>query len=203
MSQEPEQVWGIPRQDMVDLIGDFQGFLADSSDILSSCLRLENQGSFRDRPAAEEDPTWKQVIPYVCIDFEGQILVLQRLATQGEKRLHGKKSIGVGGHVNPEKEGSLPLLLKGLRRELEEEIGLIPEPEDCEVLGWINDDQTSVGQVHLGWAVRVKAKNKPRIVETDRMTGEWVSLKDLHPDDENWESWSSLLIRHLKAVISA
>ena len=121
MNQDVEQVWGIPRSVMEREIGQFQGFLPAEASLLDFCSSMETLGSFRDRPEAEEDPQWKQFIPYVCILHEGSILVLQRLKTQGEKRLHGKRSIGVGGHVNPEMPGPLPLLFRGLQRELDEE----------------------------------------------------------------------------------
>ncbi|OUU19604.1 MAG: hypothetical protein CBC13_12160 [Planctomycetia bacterium TMED53] len=197
MTEDVELVWGIPRSVMESEIGQFQGFLRQSQDLMQLCQNLEPLGSFRERPQAEEDSSWKQVIPYVSILHGNQILVLQRLKTQGEKRLHGKRSIGVGGHINPESEGAEPLMIRGLRRELLEEIGLSPELTECQFLGWINDDETAVGQVHLGLAVTVKVAEKPEIVETDRMTGEWLALEDLDPDSQSWESWSSLLISQL------
>lgn len=199
MNQDVEQVWGIPRSAMIGQIGDFQGFLTARDSLLDSCRQLEPLGSFRDRPEAEEDPQWKQLIPYVCILHEDSILVLQRLKTQGEKRLHGKRSIGVGGHVNPEEPGPAPLLFRGLQRELSEEIGLTPEVGECHFLGWINDDETTVGQVHLGLAVAVQVHDRPKIAETDRMTGEWIALAELDPGDERWESWSSILLEPLLA----
>ena len=97
MNQDVEQVWGIPRSVMEAEIGNFQGFLPAQLPLFESCRNLEPLGSFRDRPQAEEDAQWKQMIPYVCILHEGSMLVLQRLKTQGEKRLHGKRSVGVGG----------------------------------------------------------------------------------------------------------
>ncbi len=196
--RDVEQVWGIPRTVMNSEIGQFQGFLSSDADFAESCRLLEPYGSFRDRPSAEEDSEWKQVIPYVCILHGDQVLVLQRLKTQGEKRLHGKRSIGVGGHINPESPGDDPLLFRGLRRELSEEIGLSPEIQDCQFLGWINDDETAVGQVHLGMAVAVRVSERPKIVETDRMVGDWLSYQELNAADEQWESWSSLLVEQLQ-----
>lgn len=195
--EDVEQVWGIPRTVMNSEIGQFQGFLSSNADLEECCRILEPLGTYRDRPSAEEDSEWKQVIPYVCILHEEKILVLQRLKTQGEKRLHGKRSIGVGGHINPESPGPEPLLFRGLKRELSEEIGLTPEISECHFLGWINDDETAVGQVHLGMAVAVRVSDRPEIVETDRMIGDWFTAKDLDAADEQWESWSALLLETL------
>ncbi len=192
-----EMVWGIPRTVMEQQLGSFQGFLADSNDLATSCRELEPNGSFRPRDQVEQDPQWKQVIPYIVLCNDGQILTLRRLATQGESRLHDKRSIGVGGHVNPEPAGPDPLLIRGMKRELAEEIDLQRAPLQFSLLGWINDDETEVGQVHLGLAVAALLDHQATIRETDRMVGLWQRLDQLDPADSSWESWSSILIPQL------
>ena len=59
------------------------------------------KGFFMERRYAEAHPNYKQPIPYVAIIKNDSVLCLTRLDKQGEARLHGKKSIGVGGHINP------------------------------------------------------------------------------------------------------
>jgi predicted NUDIX family phosphoesterase len=56
---------------------------------------------FADRPAAESDPSRKQIIPYAVVLRGDQVFAAERLTGGGESRLHGKLSIGIGGHVNP------------------------------------------------------------------------------------------------------
>ena len=192
-----EQVWGIPRTVMENELGIFQGFLPDGNDLHQSCSKLEPWGSFRPRDEVEQDSDWKQVTPYIALANEGRILTLRRLATQGEARLHHRRSIGVGGHVNPEPAGDEPLLIRGMKRELAEEIELIRAPDQFDMIGWINDDQTEVGQVHLGLAVIAQLDHRAEIRETDRMEGTWQRFQDLDPTDEAWESWSALLIPQL------
>ncbi|MGE4619056.1 MAG: hypothetical protein AAEJ04_04520 [Planctomycetota bacterium] len=191
---EIEQVWGIPRQVMEEQLGCFQGFLPVAGDLKECCASLEAFGSFRPRNEVEEDSQWKQVIPYIALQYQDRILTLRRLSTQGEARLHNKKSIGVGGHVNPEPPGPEPLLIRGMRRELREEIALQQDPLRFRMIGWINDDQTEVGQVHLGLAVLAEMDHMPSILETDRMEGQWRLIGDLELADESWESWSAYLI---------
>lgn len=193
-----EQVWGIPRTVMEQQIGSFQGFLADAGDLSQVCSRLEPLGSFRPRNEVEEDPTWKQVIPYIALANGQQILTLRRLSTQGEARLHNKASIGVGGHVNPEPPGPDPLLIRGMLRELNEEIKMEAPPSQISLLGWINDDETEVGQVHLGLAVVAEVQHNPAVRETDRMEGLWQEIDQLDSTDSAWETWSSILIPRLK-----
>lgn len=189
-----EQVWGIPRVDMEQRLGHFQGFLPDDGDLHLSCSDLEPMGSFRPRDEVEDDPEWKQVIPYIALHCDGQILSLRRLSTQGESRLHHRRSIGVGGHVNPEPAGTDPLLIRGMNRELAEEILLQRAPLGFHMIGWINDDETEVGSVHLGLAVVAELDHMPPIRETDRMEGCWQPLEQLDPQDPAWESWSGYLI---------
>lgn len=62
---------------------------------------------FAARHEVEEDPSRKQIIPYTVVrakaawdDSEFQFLSYQRAG--GEKRLTGLRSIGFGGHVNPD-----------------------------------------------------------------------------------------------------
>lgn len=52
------------------------------------------------RPVMEEDQSYRQVIPYVTIVRDGKMLAYQRPVKGNEDRLHGKWSVGVGGHVD-------------------------------------------------------------------------------------------------------
>ena len=195
-----EQVWGIPRQVMIEQLGDFQGFLPDSRNLQILASSLEEFGSFRPRSMVEEDESWKQVIPYVAVTCDEKILVLRRLNTQGEARLHHRLSIGVGGHVNPEPPGDAPLLIRGLLRELTEELHWEgPAPPEATSIGWINDDSTAVGRVHLGLACRIETAGEVTVREKDRMEGRWREMLSLDPDDPGWETWSSILLPAIAA----
>ena len=195
-----EQVWGIPRAAMLQQLGDFQGFRPDPAELQVRCRDLEPHGSFRPRDQVEDDPQWKQVIPYIVLRYRDRVLRLRRLSTQGEARLHHRISIGVGGHVNPEPAGPEPLLMRGMRRELAEEVRLLRTPGQFRLLGWINDDATDVGQVHLGLAIEATLDHPAEIRETDRMEGLWLPLSQLSASDAGWESWSSLLIPVLEPL---
>ncbi|PCJ13952.1 MAG: hypothetical protein COB10_05050, partial [Planctomycetota bacterium] len=87
-----------------------------------------------------------------------------------------------------------PLLIRGMKRELSEEIDLERAALGFHMLGWINDDQSEVGRVHLGLAVVAQLDHRPAIRETDRMEGCWQALELLQPQDPAWESWSRYLI---------
>lgn len=44
---------------------------------------------FRPRPEMEEDPSYRQIIPYVVLTRGEEVFVLRRLKKGGEARLHG------------------------------------------------------------------------------------------------------------------
>jgi len=85
-------------------LGYFQGFTADVNRYLEELLSTDHV-SFRPRPEVEQDPGFKQLIPYVIFcyrDPQGRQTVFQytRGTGQGEGRLHRKRSIGIGGHIS-------------------------------------------------------------------------------------------------------
>ena len=63
-----------------------------------------DEGYFLPRGDCETDPTFKQIIPYVIVYFQatGQILTYRRGPEVGETRLAGNRSLGFGGHINPD-----------------------------------------------------------------------------------------------------
>ena len=90
--------------------------------------------SFRPRSEMEEDPSFKQLIPYCIFRYVekqgGQWLFQYRRGKgQGEGRLHSKRSLGVGGHISLDDhlgEGGSPYE-EGMRRELLEELDIRTE----------------------------------------------------------------------------
>jgi predicted NUDIX family phosphoesterase len=155
------------------------------------------QGFFVERREAERCPAWKQPIPYCVVTFEQELLLLERLASQGEARLHGKQSIGIGGHVDPpDAEGEGELFANACRRELHEELELRGDFE-IQPLGLLNDDATEVGAVHVGLVFGIRCSERPQIRETDKMRGRWVPLagsQDLCKTPALLESWSRILL---------
>src|SRR5439155_24195504 len=52
------------------------------------------------RSAAELDPRYKQLVAYVALRWQGKFFHYLRTSRVGEQRLAGRRSIGVGGHLN-------------------------------------------------------------------------------------------------------
>lgn len=154
--------------------------------------RVASAGRYLDRPVAEEDPTHKQLIPYVIVRDGNRVFLMHRTDAGGDARLHGRASIGVGGHLNPVDEGEDPLLA-GLRREWDEELEADWEP-DFRLVGLLNDDSNAVGAVHLGVVFTVEADGRPlQVRERDKLSGEFVEPDAVRSAWDRLETWSQLV----------
>jgi predicted NUDIX family phosphoesterase len=187
-----EKVLAVPRDAIKGFLkqGFFGGGQADLLGLMGESL------VFLDRPAAEQDPSHKQIIPYIVVAHNERFLVYQRTAKQGEKRLHNKFSLGFGGHINDlDQAGARPtnLILSGMVRELNEEI-FLPGLSSLKVAGFINDDANPVGQVHLGVVFLVQVANEKFAVnEPEMIEAKWYDTEDVVKVFPLLESWSQIL----------
>lgn len=201
-----EFVYVVKRQDLFELSFP-HGFVArdpaDPSDRVALWTRrIRERGFFVERRWAERDSTLKQVIPYTLVTHGDEIFLLRRTARGGEARLHGKLSLGVGGHINPaDLDGAQDVLDAGCRRELEEEV-VIEAPYALATVGVINDDSSDVGSVHFG-LVNVARCETPAVAirETDVLEGSFVSRRALREmartQRDSFETWSALIADRL------
>ncbi|TXD42953.1 hypothetical protein FRC96_02030 [Lujinxingia vulgaris] len=196
-----ETIAYVPRDELKALGALEHGFWTDAQ----ARLYAELAGRLRwgARAPLEEDPTRKQLIPYVVVHNDTHIFRLRRLPTQGEARLHDKLSVGVGGHIARDKKSDAPPELRrpddalwtGMLVELYEEL-FIDHPLTLTYRGLINDDTNEVGQVHLGVVFSAYHATDPaqiRVRETDKMVGEWVDPAELQAKMDALESWSQLV----------
>jgi len=190
-----ELVFAIPTDELWKLITyKEQGLIKENSEVLK---RLVQNGLFRKRSELEEDPSFKQIIPYAIISNKDSFYLFKRTSRQIEKRLHNKFSLGVGGHMNPGNSEKLKeqYLTNELKRELFEEVKLLNgcSIEDIEFIGFINDDSISVGNVHIGLLYNIHVSNKDVVInETDKMTADWIDKRDLAEFYDGMETWSKI-----------
>lgn len=170
------------------------GLITEDYDKILEIITDEHE--FIERDKAEIDPSFKQIIPYVAICRSDEVFMTRRKNAGGEARLHGKASLGVGGHINPV-DGDDSALMNGLRREISEEVAyerelsLMPR-------GIINDDTNPVGAVHLGFFFTMEVEGEVSVLETEKLSGEFVKISNLEEYADNMETWSQIIMGELK-----
>ncbi len=200
MAQE-EQVLVVERN-VLERAGMFQGITFDVQLYLRE-LFVRGVPRFMPRSRAEADPAFKQLIPYVVMTHGGKCLSYVRGKRAGETRLVGRRSIGIGGHINPVDE--MPLFdlnfraayFTAVKREVDEEVSVEADYED-RIVALLNDDSTEVGRVHLGivhhWALE-SAKVSKREQMITQMA--FMSPAELQTVRDSLETWSRLRLDHL------
>jgi predicted NUDIX family phosphoesterase len=191
-----EQVLVLPRS-AVPGGCDFRGVReANHADLEALRAAVRSHGAYLERQVAEEDPDHKQLIPYVVVHDGERVFLMRRTDAGGDARLHGKASIGVGGHLNPVDDGE-DALMAGLRREWAEELVAEWAPQFT-LVGLLNDDSNPVGAVHLGVVFSVEAAGRPVSVrERDKLAGAFVEPSEVLAIRDRLETWSQLVADRL------
>jgi predicted NUDIX family phosphoesterase len=184
-------------------LGHFQGFCSDTDRYLTGLLDPSHT-SYQPRSAMEQDPGFKQLIPYVIFrhrDANGETRLFQytRGKGQGESRLHSKRSIGIGGHISADDSAQASAYDEGMRRELEEEV-VIDTQYRGRMVGLINDDESEVGRVHLG-VVHLFDVDQPAIEprESEIIEAGFRPVSELLADLSRFETWSQICLKALFA----
>lgn len=199
ITQQVEHVLVVPTLLFREL-GYFQGFCTDVEPYLKTLLDPAYI-SFRPRDKMENDPSFKQLIPYCLFRHAGELFHYKRGKAQGEGRLHSKRSIGVGGHISTQDQNeSVSIYLEAMHREIDEEVYLETTYRDT-CVGLLNDDTSEVGRVHLG-IVHIFDLDAPKVRprEESMLETGFASTADLLRDVDQFETWSQLCLTHLFAT---
>lgn len=207
-AKDEEMILVVPTE-LFHKIGYFQGFCKEPDRYREILLAPENV-TFRRRGDMENDPSFKQLIPYMLFTYQnpatGKLTVFGyvRGDGMGEARLHRLMSVGVGGHINDvdfahshEAGAKRDVYREGLLRELNEEVVLdSPYQETC--VGLINDDLTEVGKVHLGIVHRFELE-RPNVTanESELIESGFYSVEELLAGGRAFESWTEITLKAL------
>ena len=197
-----EMVLVLPRQ-LLDTLGEFQGIQLDARRYIGPILD-GGQTRFMPRSQAEENPDFKQIIPYVLIRQGDRWLHYVRGKASGEKRLVAKGSIGVGGHINPEDQSLFDtgrdFYDRAVQRELHEELRIDGEFR-TRIVALLNDDSTPVGRVHLG-VVHLCELTHENVSRGEASLTElrFLPLEELQNRREQLETWSQFCLDHLEVL---
>ena len=200
MPQE-EQVLVIERK-VLEQVGMFQGLTFDVDNYLGEIF-VQGVPRFMPRSQVEENPAYKQLIPYVLMSYQDKYLSYIRGRRAGEARLVGNRSIGIGGHINPADD--MPLFntdfygtyLAAVEREVAEEVSVETSHTD-RIVALLNDESNEVGSVHLG-IVHHWVLNAPNVSKREQMITQMAFLTpaELHEVRDTLETWSGLCLSRL------
>lgn len=163
----------------------------------------------------EGNPQWQQIIFYSLIRKDNRFFLYQRQTRDDrypEKRLLGKHSIGIGGHLT-----SADIeLVDSIFRELNEELLFTIDDQKVEVdkvkdrllklkpVGLLKDESDAVGKDHLGfvWEVRIKQPSlKVTINENkgENLAGQFLTLPEyiqlVKQAKITPERWTEIVVR--------
>lgn len=194
-----EQVLVFERK-VFDKLGAFNGLCFDVERYLRE-LFSPGVLRFMPRSQAESNTDYKQLIPYVIMEYNGGYLNYVRGKRAGEKRLVGNRSIGIGGHINPVDE-VLPMYseiiregyLRAVDREVAEEVEVDGKHSDL-IVALLNDDSNEVGRVHLG-IVHYWRLGSSKVSRGEQMITQmgFMSPDELKEVRNTLETWSRLCL---------
>ena len=193
------------RRNLFDQLGSFQGLNFEPEKYLNLLLSRGNNFFFP-RAQAENDPAYKQIIPYVLLAFQDRVLYYVRGKKAGEQRLVAKGSIGIGGHMNESDESLFAwdeqAYRAGVEREVNEEIK-IDTPFQDRVVALLNDDTTEVGRVHLG-IVHIFRLEEQKVEKREAMITNlaFLTRAELIARRESLETWSQICLDSLDGLLN-
>ncbi|RTL06866.1 hypothetical protein EKK58_04095 [Candidatus Dependentiae bacterium] len=156
---------------------------------------IDQHKEFIPRGIAEQDSSYKQIIPYLIFHYQDSYFLMQRSENASEKRLQNKYSLGIGGHIR-EEDITGKSLFDWARREFYEEVSY-QGAVNVKPLGIINDDSNAVGQVHLGFVFLVEGIHSNISIKSELKSGILIPLEECMQYNKHLETWSQMVLTHL------
>jgi predicted NUDIX family phosphoesterase len=151
---------------------------------------------FESRNLAEKNFELKQIIPYILIQNSKENLTGIYKRKGSEKRLEDLWSAGIGGHINNFdcKKTVYETIKNGMLRELSEEIINLPKKYSIYFCGIINEEETEVGNVHLGAVYKIISDDTNAFLPGEELDSfQFYNTSDLI--NLNMEIWSGLALK--------
>lgn len=188
-------------------------------DNLHKVFPINNQPDFdlfglMERTLCETDTNYLQIIPYITLFNKEtkKYFVYTRGGKGNEGRLHGKCSVGLGGHIETTpnyelNENFKEFILEDAYRELEEEVGINEEMIDTYIEyvdvypNVLLSDANEVDMVHVGIPIIIimKTEELPQLEEGVITKGNWLThneiMKLVDSGEIQLEQWSKMMLR--------
>jgi predicted NUDIX family phosphoesterase len=213
-NKKPEEVLAVHRHMLFgeNKEGFFDGFIPKKSSEYedrifdNSVFLLRKTTSNEQKLPAENDETFKQIIPYAVLKQGDKFFVYKRTNKGNEERLHEKYSLGVGGHINPInmremnkliQRNDMSILDHGMIKELEEEIRHKEEELEYKIIGFINHEGNEVARVHFGVVYLINLKNDVEVREKHKLEGKMMTRDEINKIQDKFEDWSKFVWRQI------
>ena len=151
---------------------------------------------FIPRAYCEYNPLYKQIIPYIIgVTPDNKVFTMQRI--EGDDRLVGKLSIGIGGHINIEDEGT-NTIMAGAKREIAEEVDGVSNKAFFTFEGFLYDPSDLVGLDHIGFVFFLRLSDDTiSIKEVDKLKGFLSTTEELSTKYVLMENWTQIVFDNL------
>lgn len=189
-----EMILVVPRK-IIFAQGEWQGIQQENIQSYIDCIS-QNQ-HYQPRSRMEQDPTYKQIIPYMIFRHNHKLFVMQRKSTASEQRLANKLTLGIGGHVRQDDMTNAATIFDWARREFHEEVSY-SGAFTITTLGLINDDSNAVGQVHMGVVLLLEGSNDAINVKSELKSGTLYSTQECISLYDRMETWSQYALNFLQ-----
>ncbi len=154
------------------------------------------------REMLENDANFRQILPVCVFVNNGKVWAYQRTEASGEKNLHGKIAVAVGGHwdlediVSNDSVIDLPASFeKAMSREIEEEVTLTSNIAKIEKLEkFICADDTFVDRHHVA-VIHICELDGEGISANEEQLKElgFIAPQELLDGDYNNEVWTRMI----------
>jgi predicted NUDIX family phosphoesterase len=191
------------KRKLLEDLGVFQGLSLEVEKYLP-VVTSSSHLAYLNRSEAEDDRGYKQLIPYVLLICNDQLLRYRRGKGGGETRLHGLYSVGIGGHISEEDHGLFSKDIgyhEGMLREVREEVAIERVKEATVAV--INDDSTDVGYVHFGVVHIMQVANEAAVGGRSGIVNpEFIPIADAVENASSYESWSRFCLENLDILLA-
>lgn len=161
------------------------------------------------RKGLETNPLYRQLISYSVVYCDGKVLAYRRTPEGNEARLHGKVSIGFGGHVDMEDVAFVDGVIDfeetaniATRREISEEV-MLGKIENIRRLDhYIVSSANDTDRVHAGMLSVVDTAEEYAVSKEDQIEilGWFKPVELIALHGEEIESWSMGLLANSKML---
>lgn len=165
------------------------------------------------RAMLETNELYRQLLPIAVLQNDGKIWAYRRTPKGGEKRLHGKIAVAVGGHwdmedVEFEKSWSVINLEASMqaasKREMEEEIKMVSKvTKITEHPLKIAASETEVDRVHMAVPFFFELDGQDISPKEDQLESVgWFTPKELLESDMELETWTVKICEILLSTVT-